>query len=624
MSAFDGSSVDPFIASVAGKILNGCSPSPISSPRALAVPGTVRSISPSRSTSGPLRGSGSVVVTLLRTSGEVGCVFDGCTLERVLPGTPADQQGLREYCGRDVTHVNSVPVASLQEIFAAARRDPTFLKLQFRPQPPTSVPPPVAPVPPRAPVVPSLPPRGPVSCAPPLRASVSPVGTGADVPVWHIDSPSAKPSRVSTAGEVVLRKARGEMLGLMLSDMLVKEEAPGSPASRSGVHAFNGCRLTHVDSTPVQSIEDVQKQSFDRSTVRLRFDSEQPKLPLTPAHPAPTAQSSLLSARLPSACAGTLAQPSYATGSGSLPQPSLDARPHVVPAGQPATPVDPRGRGSPRLWRRGSGGSTNSAGWDRGPDDPERKSSDAWEATLAQDLFLQQVRTATSLPEASVQHPEPSFIGSHQPEVRPVWPSTDSDSALITLRLAPGQSIGCQLDDMVLRAVASGSAAAASGVEAFVGRTLTHVGGAAVDDIDGVKAVVEARRQAAPSGECDVVLRFGPPEHLRYPSVLTHPSMPPAGATVVLAGLLSDTAANGMNGVVRGYFHHPSGEEFALVELPAPRGLSYIRCENIRAAIPTLSDAAHGCGSASVPHPVSLAASWESVLGFRPRRASQR
>eukprot|EP01062_Namystynia_karyoxenos_P083129 TRINITY_DN9499_c0_g1_i1.p1 TRINITY_DN9499_c0_g1~~TRINITY_DN9499_c0_g1_i1.p1 ORF type:complete len:545 (+),score=140.14 TRINITY_DN9499_c0_g1_i1:99-1637(+) len=156
------------------------------------------------------------------------------------PGSPASQRGAKRFAGHVLTHINDVPVQSVDDV--RVHSSPQRVLLRFSP-----------------PTVPQ----------------------------------SQKEVHVRTPGP-------GERLGCKLTDMVLESIAPGTPAAESAAQGCIGMLLTHVQGTPVGCLEDIAEvlDGHSGDTVRLRFAQRRSDSWSSVHHTASTAAAASLAAPL--------------------------------------------------------------------------------------------------------------------------------------------------------------------------------------------------------------------------------------------------------------------------------------------------------------------------------------
>lgn len=104
-------------------------------------------------------------------------------------------------------------------------------------------------------------------------------------------------------------------------------------------------------------------------------------------------------------------------------------------------------------------------------------------------------------PTAAIPAGLPSNLNT-PPTVLSAPPTNGGSGDLLVVTKEPDAPLGLTWDSMILRSVQPGSAGARAGAGAYIGRRLTHVAGAAVQSLGGIRASARGRSQ--------VELRFTP------------------------------------------------------------------------------------------------------------------
>ena len=245
------------------------------------------------------------------SSGEIGCVFDETILQNVVPGSTADRHGALPFIGHRVSHVNEVPVNSLDEICMAASRTPYEVRLRFGGAPllpPSSpsananaralrsiTPPRRSPSPGNHPLSDHrerLPPREPLYFNPPQAPAPPPppppqvihvpVAVPVAVPVQmgypqQQQQQAPQPMTQAAAYELVVDKQPGDGLGLSLVGMKLRDVIVNSPGYAAGAQRFIGMKLTHMNGEPVSSMQTLDgRKNLARVVLRFTDASVEP------------------------------------------------------------------------------------------------------------------------------------------------------------------------------------------------------------------------------------------------------------------------------------------------------------------------------------------------------------
>eukprot|EP01063_Lacrimia_lanifica_P016230 TRINITY_DN22834_c0_g1_i1.p1 TRINITY_DN22834_c0_g1~~TRINITY_DN22834_c0_g1_i1.p1 ORF type:complete len:480 (+),score=88.35 TRINITY_DN22834_c0_g1_i1:45-1484(+) len=141
----------------------------------------------------------------------------------IIEGGPGDAGGLEHWLGHQVTHVNGLHVKSAFELVSVMGNSNTKeLELRFCP--------------------------------------------------WSLEECAQLPISREIE-EVPVAFAPGQSLGMGLSAVMVLVDVvPGSPADQQNLLDYTGWCLTHVDQVPVFTSHDVQAQTANKTTARLRFE----------------------------------------------------------------------------------------------------------------------------------------------------------------------------------------------------------------------------------------------------------------------------------------------------------------------------------------------------------------
>eukprot|EP01060_Flectonema_neradi_P027301 TRINITY_DN36902_c0_g1_i1.p1 TRINITY_DN36902_c0_g1~~TRINITY_DN36902_c0_g1_i1.p1 ORF type:complete len:676 (+),score=109.44 TRINITY_DN36902_c0_g1_i1:38-2065(+) len=85
--------------------------------------------------------------------------------------------------------------------------------------------------------------------------------------------------------ELAITKKEGEGLGLQLEGMILTGVRTGSPADVCGSEPFLGWKLTHVNGSPVNRVDDVTMHARDQENVFVRFEVDEARVRKRPNEP---------------------------------------------------------------------------------------------------------------------------------------------------------------------------------------------------------------------------------------------------------------------------------------------------------------------------------------------------